>query len=161
MASHKQIEANRRNARKSTGPRTPAGRAVSRQNALRHGLTAGDIIVRGESEAEFIAFYWDRYETLAPADPVEEGLVERIITCEWRIRRIYRLEAALMSTVEGVDISFFRISKHIAALSRYETAIDRALQRARHDLERRQARSRGESIAAPIAVTVSGVEVDN
>jgi hypothetical protein len=158
MASPKQIEANRRNARKSTGPRTPAGRAASSRNALRHGLTAYQIVVPSEREKDFNAFYQERYEALAPADSVAEGMVERIITCEWRLRRIYRLEGKLMSTVEHTDYgySFERTLKQITAVSRYETAMDRALQRARHELERHQARSRGEKIAAPIAITVSG-----
>jgi len=155
MATRKQIEANRRNARKSTGPRTATGRAASSRNALRHGLTAYQIVIADESEAEFTAFYRERYESLAPVDPVGEGLVERIITCEWRLRRTYRVEARLMSKIEA-PYSLSLILNQLGALSRYEAALDRALQRARHDFERHQARIRGEDVAAPIAITVSG-----
>jgi hypothetical protein len=162
MATRKQIEANRRNARKSTGPRTSAGRAVSSRNALRHGLTAFQIIIPGESAVEFNAFYQERYEALAPVDPVGEGMVERIITLEWRLRRVYRVEAMVMNTIRPYDTNYSYILKQMAELSRYETAMDRALQRARYDFERHQARCRGEDVAAPIAITVSGtLDVDD
>jgi hypothetical protein len=161
MATRKQIEANRRNARKSTGPRTAAGRAASSRNALRHGLTAYQIVIPDASAVEFTAFYRERYEALAPVDPVGEGLVERIITCEWRLRRTYRVEARLMSKIEA-PYSLSLILNQLGALSRYEAALDRALQRARHDFERHQARIRGEDVAAPIAITVSGtLDVDD
>jgi hypothetical protein len=83
-------------------------------------------------------------------------MVERIITCEWRLRRTYRAEAGLIVNGGGVENVFQGMDHEMAALSRYETAIDRALQRARHELERYQARCRGEAVAAPIAITVSG-----
>jgi hypothetical protein len=99
MASRKQIEANRRNARKSTGPRTAAGRATSSRNALRHGLTAKQIVVSDESAKEFMAYYRECHEALAPADSVEEFHAERIIACQWRLRRAYRAEAGLVDSV--------------------------------------------------------------
>jgi hypothetical protein len=53
MATEKQFEANRLNAQKSTGPRTPEGRAAVRLNGVTHGLTAETIVLKGESEADF------------------------------------------------------------------------------------------------------------
>jgi hypothetical protein len=156
MASEKQINANRRNAQKSTGPRSAEGRATSSQNALRHGLTAKRVIVSGESGEDFTSFYWERYQVMNPTDPIAEGLVERIIILEWRLRRMYRAEAGLMCAVGGAEDVFHGMSKEMVALSRYETGIDRALRRAHHELERHQARCRGEAVAPPIAVTVSG-----
>jgi len=162
MATQKQIEANRRNAQKSTGPRTPEGRAASSQNALRHGLTAEQVIVQGESKEEFLAFYREHYDVLNPTDPVAESLVERIIMFEWRLRRMYRAEAGLAIAVGGAENAFNGLFKEMASLSRYETTLDRGLQRTRHELERHQARCRGEPVMAPIAVTVSGtVDVEN
>jgi hypothetical protein len=55
MASEKQFEANRQNAQKSTGPKTPEGRAAVRLNGVKHGLTAETIVLKGESEADFTA----------------------------------------------------------------------------------------------------------
>jgi hypothetical protein len=155
MTTQKQIESNRLNAQKSTGPRTPEGRAASSQNALKYGLTAEQIVISGETPGEYLAFHRARVEVLQPADPVEEGIVERIIVCEWRLRRTYRAEAGLMS-YGGPEEVFHGMSGDMVSLSRYETNIDRALQRARHDLERQQARRRGEAVQAPIAVTISG-----
>ena len=59
--SLKQIAANRRNAQKSTGPQTPAGRAVSKMNALKHGILSKEVLVRGmfikENSREFAALH--------------------------------------------------------------------------------------------------------
>src|SRR4051812_18596608 len=61
MVSEKRVAANRRNALLSTGPRTKQGKAVSRMNALRHGLLARQVVARGylhqESEQEFKTLY--------------------------------------------------------------------------------------------------------
>ena len=56
MTSLRQIEANRRNAVNSTGPRTPEGKAVVARNALKHGLLSRELLVRGEHEADLSAF---------------------------------------------------------------------------------------------------------
>ena len=56
MTSYRQIEANRRNALKSTGPRTEAGKEISRRNAVRHGLTAETIITALEDAEDYRAF---------------------------------------------------------------------------------------------------------
>ena len=53
MTSQKQIEANRRNAQKSSGPKTIQGRSISRMNALKHGLLAEQVVVPGEDFEEF------------------------------------------------------------------------------------------------------------
>lgn len=94
MTSAAQIEANRRNSQRSTGPRTEAGKARSRRNALRHGLAARTLIVApGEDEADFAAFAADLRQDLAPDGAVEEALAQRIILCAWRLERIARIEA--------------------------------------------------------------------
>jgi len=152
MATRRQIEANQQNAISSTGPRTTAGRARSSKNALRHGLTAREVTVDEEEAERFAAFRDDMVEDLAPVGAFEEELVQRIVTCLWRLRRVLRVEAEV-----GVTLDFFAsLSGSLSPnLVRYETAIDRMLQRARHDLERLQARRRGEPVAAPIAVEVT------
>ena len=95
--SQKQIEANRRNAQKSTGPKTPAGKAAAKLNALKHGILSRQVVVRGlhirESPREFGALrqqFWDEY---APVGPVEEMLVDRIVTTYWRQRRAMTAES--------------------------------------------------------------------
>ena len=67
MATSKQIEANRRNAQKSTGPRTPEGKAIVAQNALKHGFWSPEVVIKGEDAEEFEIFRAGLLEELAPA----------------------------------------------------------------------------------------------
>ena len=89
--SPQQLMANRRNALKSTGPKTAAGKAVARMNALKHGLLAGQVVVRShklrESRGEFKNLCRAHHEHLAPVGPLEEMLVGQIVTATWRLRR--------------------------------------------------------------------------
>ena len=95
--SLKQIAANRRNAQKSTGPQTPAGRAVSKMNALKHGILSKEVLVRGmyikENGREFAALHQRFREELNPVGPMEEMLVDQIVTTHWRLRRALKSEA--------------------------------------------------------------------
>jgi len=72
MSSLKQIEANRRNALKSTGPTTPEGKERSRCNAVRHGLTAETVIAALENAEDYQAF-----EAAVISDYDVESAVER------------------------------------------------------------------------------------
>ena len=166
MTSEAQIAANRRNAENSTGPKSVFGKAKVARNALRHGLRARKVISFDESEPDFLAFHAEIREDLAPADAVEEHLVERIAMCAWRLRRMYRVEAELIDgwrdasprRLEDLQIgAVFECSPgEMTRLSRYEVTLDRALHRAFVMLERRQARRCGEDVPAPIAVEISG-----
>jgi hypothetical protein len=95
--SLKQLAANRRNAQKSTGPKTPNGRAVSKMNALKHGILSKEVLVRGkharENEREFYALQARFREHLKPVGPMEEMLVDRIVTAHWRLRRALKAES--------------------------------------------------------------------
>jgi hypothetical protein len=94
--SLKLAESNRRNCRKSTGPRTAAGKAASRMNAVRHGILSGMVVVRGlriqEHEEEYEALRKRCFECLAPVGQVEEILVERVVMTQWRLRRVVLAE---------------------------------------------------------------------
>ena len=95
MTSYRQIEANRRNALKSTGPRTEAGKEVSRRNAVRHGLTAETVIGALEDAEDYRAF-----EAAVTADydaqsAVERELVLRLASVLWRLRRAAIMETGL------------------------------------------------------------------
>lgn len=170
MASHAQIAANQRNAAKSTGPRTAVGKAVVTQNALRHGLTARQLIIFGEGFADYARFHAELRAALAPADAVEETLAERIVLCAWRLRRMGRIEAALLKDAEShvgtgaacgteLGVGFSRVAHAMTVLSRYESTLDRALRQAELQLERRQARRSGEAVPPPIAIAVAGLDV--
>ena len=86
--SANKVAANRRNAQKSTGPRTLAGKLSSRMNAVRHGILSSAVVVRGlriqEQEDEFRAVREQYWECLATVGRVEEMLVDKIVTASWR-----------------------------------------------------------------------------
>jgi hypothetical protein len=96
MATDKQIEANQQNALMSTGPRSLAGKARSRQNALKHGLTASQTMLPGEDPAEFAGLRESLFNSLKPLNDLEFQLVERIASLSWRLRRVQAFEVALM-----------------------------------------------------------------
>jgi hypothetical protein len=95
MISAKKIESNRKNAQKSTGPRTPEGNARASRNALRHGLTAKDALLPGENEEAFVELQETLFEEFKPVGGYEADLVDVLILMRWRHRRAGRLEAAL------------------------------------------------------------------
>ena len=107
MASEAQSAANRRNARNSTGPRTEAGKAASSRNAIRHGLASAQLILFDERQDDFERFYDDLRTAHAPADAAEDGLVERIAMASWRLRRVWRAEAAAVNA-EALALARYR-----------------------------------------------------
>ena len=94
MTSDAKRQANRRNAQNSTGPKTAEGKAASSLNALKHGLTSKQLILFDETEEDFDAFLADLVADYAPVDSAESILVERIAVTHWRLRRVWRAEAA-------------------------------------------------------------------
>ena len=90
--SARQLRANRRNARKSTGPRTAAGKRAVSLNALTHGVFCKDLVMPGESQAEFDRFAALLLEDLAPRDYAELSICEQYVEARWRIRRVRAAE---------------------------------------------------------------------
>jgi len=99
MASVAQIQANRSNAQKSTGPRTPEGKASSSRNAVKHGLLAEQVVIQGEDPEEFDLYRAGMLAELAPVGAVEAMLAERAVSLAWRLRRAERLQSAVFATV--------------------------------------------------------------
>ena len=104
--SLKQIAANRRNAQKSTGPKTPNGRAVSKMNALKHGILSAAVVVRGrcikESDKELTAIRRRFWKDWNPIGATEEMLVDKIVTTLWRLSRVLRAESGEIAlSVDG------------------------------------------------------------
>jgi hypothetical protein len=91
MATEKQINANRKNAQKSTGPRTAEGKAAVSKNAVKHGLFS-DSLIGGENPAVYEDFHDEMLADLAPAGAVETMLAERVISLWWRLRRAERMQ---------------------------------------------------------------------
>lgn len=96
MTSLKQIEANRLNALKSTGPRTPEGKVRSRQNAVRHGLTAETVITTLENAADYQVFEATIFAEYQPRTASTRELVARLASVLWRLRRCTSIETGLM-----------------------------------------------------------------
>src|SRR5450830_280067 len=99
MTSLKQIEANRRNALKSTGPTTPEGKERSRCNAVRHGLTAETVIAALENAEDYQAFEAAVIADYDAESAVERELVLRLASVLWRLRRATGIETALFESV--------------------------------------------------------------
>ena len=93
MATPAQIQANRLNAQRSTGPRTGAGRDASRFNALKHGADAHSLVIPGEDPAELEALALDYHRRFRPDGPMEAFFVETMIKSDWDRRRYARIEA--------------------------------------------------------------------
>ena len=154
MSTQAQIDANRRNAQKSTGPKTPEGRAAVRLNGVKHGLTAETLILAGESTEDFEAML-DAFESEhQPETALEATLVRQAAMCAWRLQRVYRAEAGFfrsseqeikddderLATIFQKDVprpGFW--TGTLAYLTRYEAHIERALYRALAELRRLRA----------------------
>ena len=95
MTSYRQIEANRRNALKSTGPRTDAGKEQSRRNAVRHGLTAETVIGLLEDAGDYRQFEAAVIGDYDAQSAVERELVLRLASLLWRLRRATKIETGL------------------------------------------------------------------
>ena len=103
VTSEARLAANRRNAMKSTGPRTPAGKAVVALNGIKHGLLSREVLVRGESEVELVEFEKRLRAQLAPVGELELLLVDRMVSTAWRLRRLVAVETMLFDRDDKPD----------------------------------------------------------
>jgi hypothetical protein len=105
MATEAQVAANRRNAEKSTGPRTAEGKAAVSQNAVKHGLLARHDVIRGEDQEEFELYREELFWELEPVGTMESRLAERIVSLAWRLRRAERIQNEAFDALLTKDIS--------------------------------------------------------
>jgi hypothetical protein len=167
MTSDRKAEANRRNALKSTGPKTPEGKAAVRLNALTHGLLSREVLLPGEDEDALRELAESLRAELQPVGELEDVLVDRIISLLWRLRRLGRVEAGIfVKEAHGVvgdldtstlGLAFIRDANSANAfskLSRYETTMERGLYKALHELQRLQTARAAGSVPPPLAVDV-------
>ena len=110
MSSLRQIEANRRNARLSTGPITEEGKKRSRQNALRHGLTAETVIDALEDAEDYAAFELAVTSDYEARTAVQRELVLRLASLLWRLRRATAIESGLFK-IQAKYLLQFRQSR--------------------------------------------------
>jgi hypothetical protein len=100
MATARQIAANRRTAKNSTGPRTAAGKAASRFNALKHGIDAQSHCLPSEDPATLEQLVADYYDRFAPAGPEARALIDTLVACEWELRRLRQASTELWQKSE-------------------------------------------------------------
>ena len=182
--SFAKVEANRRNAQRSTGPKSEDGKRNSRNNAFKHGILSSDLIIttgQGAEDSDEFAELLDALRLdLSPFGKLEEILVEKIAICFWRQKRALRCEAGLVrrrhahntdTTLEvlknslgmGENPKLKAITDHLSLpassdldkILRYETSIQRQLAYAVSQLERLQRARKGESVPAPVSVQLS------
>ena len=167
MTSDRKAEANRRNALKSTGPKTPEGKAAVRLNALKHGLLSREVLLSGEDEDALRELAESLRAELQPIGELENVLVDRITSLLWRLRRLGRVEAGIFAwelneLMRGPDTStlglvFIRDANGANAfskLSRYETTMERGLYKALHEVQRLQTARAAGSVPPPLAVDI-------
>src|SRR5580693_4861783 len=117
MTSFKQIEANRRNALKSTGPVTEEGKKRSRCNSVRHGLRAETAIGVLEDAEDYKAFEAAIIADYDAQSDVERELVLRLASLLWRLRRTTTIETGLFK-IQADHLSDFRKTHQISPASR-------------------------------------------
>lgn len=152
VSTMKQIEANRLNARKSTGPRTDQGKSISAQNATKLGIFSREILLPDEDLAELQTLGRAIRTDLKPSGPIELALAEIVISALWRLRRILKIETALFEMYrryKGVDggppVAFAHDASQMDCfwrVERMETTLERRLYKALAELARVQSSRR-------------------
>ena len=170
MSSLKQQQANRLNSRKSTGPRTAAGKAAVRFNALRSGIDAQSEVIPGEDPTRLealVSLYQERWN---PQTPESQSLVDVCVHSDWLLRRLRRAEASYWKYCaietdsqvrdkhdpEGRVLTFAEDT--LGRVQRRLNAIQRNLQSAIRDLARLKAAEREEEAAQSEAEPEFGAE---
>src|SRR5215212_3046361 len=97
MTSDKQIDANRQNALRSTGPKTPEGKDAVRLNALKHGLLSKETLLPGEDQEALRELDERLKDELRPVGELENLLVDRIVASYWRLGRLGPVEAGIFA----------------------------------------------------------------
>jgi hypothetical protein len=103
MATEAQTNANRENAEKSTGPRTPQGKAISSRNSLVHGMTSGKFLPPDGDPDEFFQILDQFRGRFQPFDEAEDALVERLVAAEFKMRSVRYADAALFHIQAAED----------------------------------------------------------
>ena len=104
MATQAQINANRKNALKSTGPRSKKGKDAVSQNAVKHGLCANKNVIRNENLEEYNSFHDEMIADLSPAGAMEKMLAERIVSLSWRLKRAEHFQNAVIEALIEHDL---------------------------------------------------------
>jgi hypothetical protein len=134
MATIKQIDANRRNAQKSTGPKTPEGKSAVSMNALRHGLRARSVVLPGENRDEFHQLCDDLEAEWQPQSRTEHFYLEQMAVSQWKLTRMEVGESLVRNRFTYVEEQLPLLDRLWQAQCRME----RSYARAQRELERLQ-----------------------
>lgn len=170
MATERQTAANRRNAQKSTGPTSEAGKAASSTNGTTHGFAARRFVLSIEERPEFDQLRDSLLDEHQPAGPTELFQIDQMAEAMWRLRRLRATESAYLDNEMERHASNARCdyrkpgpwdrlahayrwdasnSNTLTNLSRYDARIERAYYRALHELHSLQDRRRSQAAPAP------------
>ncbi|MCK1743547.1 hypothetical protein IVA80_22540 [Bradyrhizobium sp. 139] len=122
MTSMKQIAANRRNARSSTGPVTEDGKKRSRRNAIRHGLTAETVIGALEDAEDYATFEVAVIADYDAQSATERELALRLASVLWRLRRATAIESGLFGSQARQLLRFGGLRRASAPIDELENA---------------------------------------
>ena len=134
MATLKQFEANRRNAQKSTGPKTPEGKTAVSMNSLRHGLRARTVVLPGENRQEFTQLCDDLEVEWHPQSRTEQFYVEQMAVSQWKLIRMEVVEVNIFKDADGPKNQLPMLDR----LWQAECRLERSYARAQRELERLQ-----------------------
>jgi hypothetical protein len=171
LITTKQLIANKQNALKG-GVKTSKGKAISRYNAMKHGLLSKEVLIEGEDEKSLLQLERNIRAALQPVGELELLLTDRIIANIWRLRRAMKVERNSMEWQKNYEDPFEarseiplldfqksreRVRDMIAnhsteKLLRYETTIERGIYKALHEVQRIQAARAGDKPFAPLAI---------
>jgi hypothetical protein len=133
MAPPAQIAANRLNSSKSTGPKSSAALTVTRFNALKLGIDAKARVIPGEDPAEFEALAESYRQHFEPASPVEVALLDSLVSADWELRRLRKIEPKLFSEDAFLDPDS-KEAKRLARFYRRLDTVERSYYRALKEL---------------------------
>jgi hypothetical protein len=177
MLSERQLNANRRNALRSTGPRTPEGKTRVSENARRHGLLARETVLPDEDRQQYLNLLAALEADHQPAGPLEEFCVRQMASAQWRLARLVRIETGFFATeVENLrpnqDATDAGHDPHdrttrllgtafkqgsagdpVGKLCRYEGTLQRSFYKALESLRAAQARRRVRNQTKPIPIS--------
>jgi hypothetical protein len=164
--SQKQVEANQENGKKG-GVKTEEGKAISKYNALKHGLLSKEVLLASEDGKTLIEIGKKLRADLEPQTELELVLVDRITANIWRLKRVMQMEREMMEDSQegslgdgtsklGQTLTHYDIAHNdiYGKLIRYEGSIEKGIYKALHELQRLQSARNGENVPPPIALDV-------
>jgi hypothetical protein len=131
------LSANAANARLSTGPRTPEGKARSSENARKHGLTAKDLLIGAEDREAFDEMLAGLQNDVAPQGALQQTIFDELVASAWNLRRIRRMETDLCAgAATYLDLlNNHEIQTKLDRLARHKSRIERTFHRSLKELK--------------------------